>query len=275
MHSVNPMDLSGRVALVTGGAGGLGKGSALTLAQFGADIAIADRNTEAGNALVAELQNMGRKAFFMETDMMDIAQVRAMVSSVTERFGRLDILINNVGGGRPVAFLEQSANSIDRHISLNLLSALHTTQAAVPAMIEGQRGGVIINVASTEALRAAPGYAVYAACKAALVSFTRTMALELAEHNIRSHALAPDMLETEGLTPLLNAASEAEKAARDRYIPLGHMGTPEDFGNLVAFLVSDMATYLNGLTVPVDAGATAASGWYRAPDGRWCLYHGS
>jgi len=100
------------------------------------------------------------------------------------------------------------------------------------------------------------------------------MALELAEHNIRSHALAPDMIETEGLKPLLNAVSPAELAARDRYIPLGRMGTADEFGNIVAFLASEMGAYLNGITLPVDAGATAAAGWFRSPQGKWCLYHG-
>lgn len=273
--SSNPaMDFSGQVALVTGGANGLGEGSAMALARLGAHVVVADNDPVNGGRVAEAVRALGREALFVATNMMEAEQIGAMVSAAEQRFGRIDVLVNNVGGGRSVNFLEQSANSINRHIALNLLSALHTTQAVAPIMIAGGRGGAIINVASTEALRAAPGFAVYAACKAGLVSFTKTMALELAQHNIRTHALAPDMIETEGLKPLLNAVSPAELAARDRYIPLGRMGTVEEFGNIVAFLASGMACYLNGITVPVDAGATAAAGWFRSPQGKWCLYHG-
>ena len=100
------------------------------------------------------------------------------------------------------------------------------------------------------------------------------MALELADHNIRSFAMAPDMIATPGLAPLMNAATPSQQAARDRYIPNGRMGTLEEFGNTVAFLASDNAAYLNGITIPVDAGATAAAGWYRDPNNNWCLFHG-
>ena len=268
------IDLRDRVALVTGGANGLGEGSALALARAGARIAIADKDAAAGERTANAIRAAGSEALFLPIDLMDGAAIAPMVGAAADHFGRLDILVNNVGGGRRVGFLDQSPGSIERHINLNLLSALYCTQAAVPRMVAGGRGGAIINVASTEALRAAPGFAVYAACKAGLVSFTKAMALELAAHNIRSHALAPDMIETEGLKGLMEAATEAERDARDRYVPLGRMGTVAEFGNIVAFLASDLASYLNGLTVPVDAGATAAAGWYRNPRGEWCLYHG-
>lgn len=274
MPTVPTIDLTDRVALITGGANGLGEGCALVLARCGARIAIADRDAERGEQVAAALRALGTEALFIPVEMMEVDQIAGMIGRVDEHFGRLDILVNNVGGGRRVDFLDQSANSIQRHIALNLLSVIHTTQAATALMIAGDRGGTIVNVASTEALRAAPGFAVYAACKAGVVNFTKTMALELAQHNIRSYALAPDMIETEGLKTLMEAATDSEKAARDRYIPLNRMGSVEEFGNVVAFLASDMASYLNGLIVPVDAGATAAAGWYRNPEGRWCLYHG-
>src|SRR5690606_12617276 len=133
-------------------------------------------------------------ALFIATDMSNAVQIEAMVARVADEIGGLDILINNVGGGRPQPFLEQSKRSIQRHLDLNLMSMLTTTHAATPLIVAGGRGGTLINVASTEALRAAPGFAVYAACKAAMVSFTKSMALELAAHGIRSHALAPDMI---------------------------------------------------------------------------------
>jgi NAD(P)-dependent dehydrogenase (short-subunit alcohol dehydrogenase family) len=267
------IDLTHKVALVTGGAGGLGEGSVMALARSGADIVIADTDVDNANRVVAAVEALGCKALSIPTNMMDIDQIEPMVNAAVKHFGRVDIVVNNVGGGRPTAFLEQSQNSIQRHINLNLMSVFITTQLVAPIMIKAGNGGAIINVASTEALRAAPGFAVYAACKAAMVSFTKTMALELAEHNIRNFALAPDMILTPGLAPLMNAASESQQAARDRYVPNGRMGSIDEFGNVVAFLASDLASYLNGVTVPVDAGATAAAGWYRNPDNEWCLYH--
>jgi NAD(P)-dependent dehydrogenase (short-subunit alcohol dehydrogenase family) len=267
------LDLSGKVALVTGAASGLGKGAALAMARYGANICVLDIDEDNGERVAREVRDQGREALFIRADMLDETQIDEAIGAVKQHFGRLDILVNNVGGSRNKSFLEQSRRSIRRHIFLNLESAMYLTQGVVPMMIEGGRGGVIINVASTEALRAAPGFAVYAACKAGMVSFTKTLALELAGHNIRSHALAPDLIETEGLKALDTAVSDAQKEARSRYVPLGRMGSPAEFGNVVAFLASDMASYLNGTTLPVDAGATAASGWYRDPDNNWCLYH--
>jgi NAD(P)-dependent dehydrogenase (short-subunit alcohol dehydrogenase family) len=272
MTSTFTADVSGRNALVTGGANGLGEASAMALASCGANVAIIDRDQENGKRVADAIAALGRKSLFIELDMMATDDIEAAVNKAAAALGGLDTLVNNVGGGRPTAFLQQSKNSIQRHITLNLVTALFTTQAAGPHMIKAGRGA-LINVASTEALRAAPDFAVYAACKAGMVSFTKTMALELAPHNIRSFALAPDMIATPGLEPLLRAANPEQQAARDRYIPLGRMGSQEEFGKIVAFLASDMAGYLNGITVPVDAGATAAAGWYRNPDNNWCLYH--
>lgn len=272
MSVSSALDLSGRVALVTGASNGLGEGAALALAGCGAHIVIADSDVENGERVRALVEGLGCKALLIPINMMDAEQIEPMVATAAEHFGRLDILVNNVGGGRSVPFLQQSKNSINRHIALNLMSVMLTTQAVAPVMIKGGNGGAIINVASTEALRAAPGFAVYAACKGAVVNFTKTMALELASDNIRSFALAPDMISTPGLEPLMNASSPELQASRDRYIPNGRVGSIDEFGNVVAFLASDMASYLNGIVVPVDAGATAASGWYRNADNEWCLF---
>lgn len=267
------INLQGRIALVTGGANGLGEGSAMALARCGARVVIADIDTDNAERVAKAIKSLGSEALVVPTNMMAADQIETMVEAAAEHFGSVDILVNNVGGGRPVPFLQQSSRSMQRHIDLNLMSVFVTTQAVAPIMIKAKKGGVIINVASTEALRAAPGFAVYAACKAAVVSFTKTMALELAADNIRSFAMAPDMIATPGLSPLMNAASPEQQAARDRYIPTGRVGTIEQFGDVIAFLASDMAAYLNGVTVPIDAGATAAAGWYRNPDNEWCLYH--
>jgi NAD(P)-dependent dehydrogenase (short-subunit alcohol dehydrogenase family) len=210
---------------------------------------------------------------------MDTEQVRGAVARAEEEFGRLDILVNNAGGvsGRP--FLEQSERSWRRHIDINFVSMLAATAAAAPLMARDRRGGSIVNVASIEASRAAPMYAVYAACKAAMVSFTRTMALELSEHGIRVNAIAPDRTRTPGIDGLIGGAVAEEQAPRTpeeqadihAYIPLGREGRIEDCGEVVAFLCSPVASYITGAVIPVDGGTWASSGWTRSAGGGWSL----
>ena len=266
--------LDGQVAFVTAGANGIGEGIAIAVARQGADVVIADVDADNGQRVANAIEALGRRALYLPTDMTDSEQVRASVARAAETFGRIDILANNAGGGRWVEFMGQSERSWRRHIELNFISMLTATQAVAEVMIAGQRGGTIVNVASSEALRAAPGYAVYAACKAGMVSFTRSMALELADHDIRVHALAPDMIDTPGLRPYYAQASAEMVESRDRYIPMRRMGSMDEIGDVVAFLASRMASYLNGVTIPVDGGASASHGWTREPGSRrWVLHH--
>lgn len=266
--------LDGQVAFITGGAHGLGAGVAAILARFGADIVVADIDADGAERVCESVRAGGRRALAIPADVTDTAQIEAAVALACARFERIDLLVNNAGGARRTDFLDQSERSWRRHIDMNLVSVLATTRAVAQVMIATGRGGTIVNVASSEALRAAPGFAVYAACKAAMLSFTRTMALELVGHGIRVHALAPDMIDTPGLRAYFDAAGAQGRAARDRYIPMGRPGTVDEFGAVVVFLASRMASYLNGVVLPVDAGAIAASGWTRSPaDGAWGLYH--
>src|SRR5687767_6648193 len=181
---MNPPDmrLTDQVAIITGGGGGIGRAIALTYASLGADIVIGDVIPERCDETAARVREMGRQAFAIPTDVMDTNQIRALVDGASNHFGRVDILVNNAGGVSPKPFIEQSERSWRRHIDLNLISMLAATSAAAPVIIRGGRGGSIINVSSIEASRAAPNFAVYAACKAGMLNFTRTMALELAEH---------------------------------------------------------------------------------------------
>lgn len=266
--------LDDKVAFITAGANGIGEGAALNIARFGGHAVIADIDEENGERVANAVRALGRKALFIRTDASIPDQIDAAVRIAHEHFGRLDILVNNAGGVRRKAFVDQSERSWRKHIDLNFISMLAATQAASRVMIACGNGGTIINMASSEGLRAAPGYAVYAACKAGMISFTRTMALELSGHGIRVYALAPDMIDTAGLKQVLDQSSEEMNAARDRYIPMNRVGSVDEIGGVIVFLASDMASYLTGVTIPVDGGTLASSGWNRAPDdGDWTLYH--
>jgi NAD(P)-dependent dehydrogenase (short-subunit alcohol dehydrogenase family) len=257
--------LTGRVAVVTGGGAGIGQGIAVGLARCGVDVVVADIDPDRGAVTARQVEELGRRSAVVATDVLDTAQIRAMVDVTVERFGRLDILVNNAGGVGPAPFLGQSERSWRRHIDMNLVSVLAGVSAAAPVMIERGEGGSILNVVSIEAARAAPNYAVYAACKAAVVNFTRTMALELSDHHIRVNALAPDLVDTPGVRgvrrgpvpdPLPERPPAIEAAARS-YIPLGRPGEPDDCAGAAVFLCSDLGRYVTGVTLPVDGGQLA------------------
>jgi NAD(P)-dependent dehydrogenase (short-subunit alcohol dehydrogenase family) len=277
------LSLTGQTALVTGGGGGIGRAIALSLAQAGANVAVVDILPERCEETATAIRALGRDALPLAADVMNSDALRAAIAETDARFGRIDILVNNAGGvsGRP--FLEQSERSWRRHIDINLVSMLTATSAVVPIMIREARGGAIINVTSIEGSRAAPNFAVYGACKAGMIAFTRSMALELSEHNIRVNAIAPDHTVTPGnrgnrVGPVDPASwikpAAAEQDAMNRLIPLGREGIDSECGDAALFLASDMASYVTGVVLPVDGGTWAASGWVRGQDGRWTLNEG-
>jgi NAD(P)-dependent dehydrogenase (short-subunit alcohol dehydrogenase family) len=272
--------LTDQVALVTGGGGGIGRAIALAYASVGADLVIADIVPERCEETAARVREMGRRALGLPTDVTDINQLGALIAAADQEFGRIDILVNNAGGTSYKPFLQSAERNWRRVIDLNLVSMLAATSAAVPVMIRGGRGGTIVNVASIEASRAAPGYAVYAACKAGMLNFTRTMALELAEHRVRVNAIAPDYTTTPGTrgnikgpvdpATWIQPTKEHERATALR-IPLGRAGIDTECGNVAVFLSSAMSEYVTGVVIPVDGGTWASSGWIRNPAGRWVL----
>jgi len=268
--------LTDKVALITGGAQGIGEGITRNYARFGAKVVIADKNADAGTVTAASINAAGGIARFVHCDIRDLDQVEQAVNLTMQEFGRLDILVNNAGGVRRAPFLDLGARGWHRHIELNMLGLFGPTDLAVRAMLKGRRGGAIINVASIEALRAAPHRSIYAACKAAMVNFTRTLALELALDNIRVNAIAPDIIATPGIR-LIGPEGEAPQErleALARHIPQGRAGRTDDAAGVCVFLASDMARYITGVIIPVDGGTWASSGWSRDRQGRWQLFEG-
>ncbi len=261
------MELQGKVAIITAGANGIGEGAALALGGMGADVVIGDIDIENGERVAATLRKLGRRAAFRTTDMMNADEARALVAFAHQHMGRLDILVNNAGGVRSRPFAEQTNANWQRITDLNFTSMLAATHEAA-ALLEDD--GAIVNVASTEALRAAPGFSVYAACKAAMVEFTKTMALELSHRSIRVNCIAPDLIDTPGLRPHM-PSDPALIDARNRNVPLGRMASIHEAGSVVAFLASPASSWITGVTIPVDGGITAAGGWHRSIDGNWSL----
>ena len=265
--------LTGRVALVTGGAAGIGRGIALGLAEFGADVAILDINSEAAETVAALVREKGQRAHVVLADVTDRDALRTAIANASTTLGRLDILVYNVGGTRPIKLVEMTDRQMDKQIDLNLKSLAVGTQAAAKIMIAGGAGGSIINITSIEGLRAAPGYAVYAGCKAGIVNFTRSMALELAAHGIRVNAIAPDLVLTETMARYIPALfTEEGRAAQTRYVPLGRPGNFDDCAGAAVFLASSMSGYITGTTLNVDGGTWASSGWIRNDADGWTLF---
>lgn len=275
--------LDDQVAFVTGGGGGIGRAIAIRLAEAGAHVAVLDAIAERAEEATERVRGCGREGLALSADAMDSDALRAGIAATDNMFGRIDILVNNVGGVSARRFLDQNERSWRRHIDINLVSMLAATHAAAPIMIRGGRGGSIVNVASIEASRAAPNFAVYGACKAGMVSFTQSMALELSEHHIRVNCIAPDHTVTPGnqgnragpVDPCSwKQHSNDERDAMNRLIPMMREGVDMECGDAAVFLASRMASYITGAVLPVDGGTSAASGWVRGQNGKWTLNEG-
>jgi len=274
------IDLTGQVAFVTGGGGGIGRAIALCMADMGADIAVAEVIPERCDEVTERVAERGRKCLSFPINVMDADALAAAVEKTGAEFGRLDILVNNAGGVSRRNFLDLQPKNWRRHIDLNLVSVLAATSAAVPIMIAGGKGGSIINVTSIEGSRAAPGYAVYAACKAGINNLTRTLSLEFAEHGIRVNAIAPDITITPGIrgnvtgpvdeSKWYKPGPSAEASVRAR-VPLERAGIDDECGRAAVFLASRMASYVTGVILPVDGGSWASSGWVRDSTNQWIL----
>jgi 3-oxoacyl-[acyl-carrier protein] reductase len=249
--------LTGRVAVVTGGGSGIGRGVARTLAAFGATVVIWELKPETSASAAEEIGCLG-----LTVDVRDSAQVDAALARTREEAGDVRILVNNAGGVFWASFLESSEKGWDALYRANLKHVLICTQRVARTMVEAGLPGSIMSVTSIEGVRAAPGYAAYAAAKAGVINFTKTAALELAPHGIRVNALAPDITLTEGLVEVAPPGSEEHFA---KTVPAGRAGHVDEMGGAAVFLASDLSSYVTGQTLHVDGGTHAASGWYHHP----------
>lgn len=254
--SITPSDilLTDRVAVVTGGGAGIGRGIASGMAQFGAKVAIWERDPETCAATADELGVLGIVA-----DVRDAGQVDAALERTSAELGPVSILVNNAGGVFASPLLDTTENGWDALYGANLRHVLLCTQRVARAMVAEKRGGSVISLTSIEGVRAAPGYAAYAAAKAGVINYTRTAAFELAPHGIRVNAIAPDITVTEGL---LRLSPDGLRPELSQAVPLGRLGEVDEIASAAVFLASDMACYITGQTLHVDGGTQAAGGWY-------------
>ena len=250
--------LTDRVAVVTGGGAGIGRGIALGLAAFGARVAIWERDPETTASAAEEVGGLG-----IPTDVRQSEEVDEALARTTAELGPVSILVNNAGGVFVSSLLETSENGFDALYRANLKHVLVCTQRAARSMVDTGTGGSIINITSIEGVRAAPGYASYAAAKAGVINFTKTAALELAPHGIRVNALAPDITLTEGM---MAVAPPGAQKTFGLTVPMGRAGHVDEMAGAAVFLAGSMSSYITGQTIHVDGGTQAAGGWTHHPE---------
>lgn len=245
-------DLGGRVALVTGGNGGIGLGMARGLAEAGAAVAIAARNVDKGKQACGELEALGARAIFVPVDVTDEGSCRAMVATSVRELGRLDILVNNAGTANRKQPEEYTIDEWRSMIDTNLTSAFICSQAAYPHL-QAAGGGKIINIGSMMSIFGANFAAPYAATKGGLVQLTRALATAWAADNVQVNAILPGWIDTE----LTRGARRQIEGLYERVVartPAGRWGEPDDFAGIAVFLASRASDFVTGTAIPVDGG---------------------
>ncbi len=247
------MRLKGKIALITGGARGIGRAIALTFAREGADIVVADVNLEVAGKTASEIEAMGRGALALEMDVTDYQKVEEGINKILDKFGKVDILVNNAGITKDNLLLRMSQAEWDAVINVNLKGTFNCIKAVSKPMVK-QRSGRIISIASIIGLMGNWGQANYAASKAGIIALTKTVAKELASRNINANAVAPGFIQTDMTAKL----PEDVKAKMMEAIPMAKLGTPEDVANVCLFLASEESSYITGQTITVDGGMVMA-----------------
>jgi 3-oxoacyl-[acyl-carrier protein] reductase len=242
-------ELANKIALITGASQGIGRACALTLAAQGATVALAARNEGKLRAVAQEIASAGGQAEPFVLDIANEASIKDRVKAVIAKFGRIDILINNAGITRDMLLLRMKRADWDDVIATNLTGTFLLTQAVLSSMMKS-RWGRIISISSVVGETGQAGQANYAASKAGLIGFTKSLAREMASRNVTANVIAPGMIET-AMTAVLD---EKQKAMMMQIIPLGRAGTDQDIANAVAFLASEKASYITGHTLDVNGG---------------------
>ena len=245
------MNLKNKVAIVTGSRRGIGKAIALALAKAGANIVVSDINLDDCNKLVEEIKAINGNALAVKTDVSNPEDVSQMINLTTEKFGKVNILINNAGIYMQKSFTDVTEQDFDRTLDINLKGVFLCSKAVVPEMIK-QGKGKIINIASIAGQVGFANSSAYCASKGAIINITRELALELAQYKINVNAIGPGVIETDMTKDLLE--DKATKETLLANIPLSRIGKPEDIANAALFLASDNSDYITGITLFVDGG---------------------
>ena len=243
------MGLKGKVAIITGGARGIGRAIAHVFAREGCDIAICDINAEALETTRKEIESLGRHVVTGIVDVTKAQEVDSFVQKTLDKFGKIDILVNNAGITRDSLLVRMSEADWDLVMAVNLKGAFNFTKAVSKVMMK-QRDGRMVNIASIIGIMGNAGQANYAASKGGLIAFTKTVAKELASRNVRANAIAPGFIQTDMTAKL----SDEVKSEMLKYVPLGKLGTVEDVAHLALFLAGDDSSYITGQVVQVDGG---------------------
>jgi len=254
------LGLEGKVVVVTGSSQGVGLGCARQFARVGCEVVLAARRSEPLQAAAAELRALGGEVLAVTADVTQQADIEALVAASLDRFGRIDVAVNNVGGrrGKPEGTLMESGRAYwEQTLDVNLTTVLACTQAFARVMIEKGTAGVIVNVASTTAYKATPNLAPYGAAKAGLLQLTKTLALELSAHGIRVVGVSPGMTDTDALREFMDGE---QIAARAEHLPAGRVGLPDDLGRAVLMMASDLGAWVYGSTLVADGGELIAEG---------------
>jgi NAD(P)-dependent dehydrogenase (short-subunit alcohol dehydrogenase family) len=246
MPEQNPLDMSGKVAIVTGGTQGVGRGIAARFLELGAEVVVVSRREPETLA-----QGRGKTAVFVAADVREVEQIERAVAASLERFGRLDVLVNNAGGSPPADAATASPRFSAAIVGLNLLAPLNFAQRANAVMQRQETGGSIINIASVSAIRPSPGTAAYGAAKAGLLSLTQSLAVEWAP-KVRVNAVTAGPLRTEQANQHYGDEGGVRRAAAT--VPLGRLGEPEDVADACVFFASPLARYISGASLLLHGG---------------------
>jgi NAD(P)-dependent dehydrogenase (short-subunit alcohol dehydrogenase family) len=250
--------LTGKVAFITGAGRGIGRGIAHKLAGRGVAVALAEKDTDAGEQVHSELSSLGARSIFVQTDVRSEAAIQAAIQRTIQELGGLNILVNNAGNDMDFDATQMSVDEWDNAMAINLRSAWLCSKFAIPQMVV-QGGGVIVNIASVHATMTMAGSFPYAVTKSGLIGLTRNLALDWGGKNIRAVAVSPGYIRTQRTIDFFNLAADpvAEEARVSDLHAIKRVGTPEDVANLVAFVVSDEASWITGTEMVVDGGLSA------------------